>query len=97
MRSTRPLRNKKKIVSPALQRPELYASSLSSFRGGPASNAFCSVRDPTLADPLATRSIIVGIDSYSDITVAHRDIAYGIRSITETVQTGAVAATYSKE
>jgi hypothetical protein len=25
----------------------------------------------------ATRAILLGIDSYSDITVAHRDIVYG--------------------
>jgi hypothetical protein len=70
---------------------------LSSFKGGTASNACCSVRDPTLSDPLATRPIIVGIDSYSDITVAHRDIAYAIRPISETVHTGAGEASYSEE
>ncbi len=48
-------------------------------------------------DPFATRSIVVGIDSYSDITVAHRDIVYDIRPIDETVQTGAGDATYTEE
>jgi hypothetical protein len=43
------------------------------------------------------RSILVGIDSYSDITVAHRDIVYGRRPIEETVYTGAGAATYTEE
>jgi hypothetical protein len=47
--------------------------------------------------PLATRSIIVGLDSYSDLTVAHRDIAYNIHRIAETVQTGAGEATYQEE
>jgi hypothetical protein len=70
---------------------------LSSFRGGTAANAFCTVRDPSSPDPFATRSIIVGLDSYSDVTVAHRDIAYGIHRIAETVQTGAGEATYQEE
>jgi hypothetical protein len=48
-------------------------------------------------DFFATRSIIVGIDSYSDITVAHRDIANDIRSVSETVHTGAGEATYQEE
>ncbi len=39
----------------------------------------------------------MGLDSYSDITVAHRDIVYGLRSIEETVYTGADAATYTEE
>jgi hypothetical protein len=72
-----------------------YAAS--SFRGGTAVNAFCSVRDPSSDDPFATRAILIGIDSYSDITVAHRDIVYGPRPIEETVYTGAGAATYAEE
>jgi hypothetical protein len=78
-------------------RPRTYASTLSSFRGGTAANAFCSVRDLASRDPFATRSIIVGIDSYSDITAAHRDIVYDIRPIDETVQTGAGEALYTEE
>jgi hypothetical protein len=77
--------------------PCTYASTLSSFRGGTAANAFCSVRDLASRDPFATRSIIVGIDSYFDITVAHRDIVYNIRPIDETVQTGADEALYKEE
>ncbi len=42
------------------------------------------MRDPLDPDFFATRSIIVGIDSYSDITVAHRDIAYDVRRVSET-------------
>jgi hypothetical protein len=70
---------------------------LSSFRGGTATNAFCTVRDPNSPNPLATRSIIVGLDSYSDMTVAHREIAYDIHRVAETVQTGAGEATYHEE
>jgi hypothetical protein len=55
------------------------------------------VRDPSSPDPLATRSIIVGLDSYSDVTVAHRKIAYNIHRVAETVQTGAGEATYQEE
>ncbi len=55
------------------------------------------MRDPLDPDFFATRSIIVGIDSYSDITVAHRDIANDIRSVSETVHTGAGEATYQEE
>ncbi len=69
-------------------------STLSSFRGGTAANAFCSVQYLASREPFATRSIIVGIDSYSDITVAHRDIVYNIRPIDETVQMGAGEALY---
>jgi hypothetical protein len=75
--------------------PRCYASS--SFRGGTAANAFCSVRDLESRDPFATRYIAVVIDSYSDITVAHRDIVYDIRPIDETMQTGAGDATYTEE
>jgi hypothetical protein len=53
---------------------------------------------PKATTPIfATRSIIIGLDSYSDITVAHRDIVYGRRPIEETVYTGAGAATYTEE
>jgi hypothetical protein len=62
-----------------------------------ASNAFCTVRDPRAEAFDDTRSIIVGIDSYSDITVAHREIAYDIRRVCETVNTGAGEATYQEE
>ena len=82
---------------PATALPQPAQAPLSSFRGGTAANAFCTVRDPSSPDPFATRSIIVGLDSYSDVTVAHRDIAYGIHRITESVQTGAGEATYQEE
>jgi hypothetical protein len=86
-------RRSRKPRAPSLH----YAATVSSFRGGTASNAFCSVRDPLDSEFFATRSIIVGIDSYSDITVAHRDIAYDIRRVSETVHTGAGEATYHEE
>ena len=44
-----------------------YALSASSFRGGTAVNAFCLVRDPSSDDPFTTRSILIDLDSYSDI------------------------------
>jgi hypothetical protein len=40
---------------------------------------------------------VIGLDSYWDITVAHREIAYNIHPVTETVQTGAGEATYHEE
>jgi hypothetical protein len=83
--------------SPATALPPPSQAPLSSFRGGTAANAFCTVRDPNSPDPFAARSIIVGLDSYSDVTVAHRDIAYNIHRIAETVQTGAGEATYQEE
>ena len=84
-------------TEPSTTQPPTSDAPLSSFRGGTATNAFCTVRDPNSPDPLATRSIIVGLDSYSDVTVAHRDIAYGIHRVAETVQTGAGDATYQEE
>jgi hypothetical protein len=83
--------------SPATIQPPPSQAPLSSFRGGTAANAFCTVRDSSLPDPFALRPIIVGLDSYSDVTVAHRDIAYHIHRVTETVQTGAGEATYHEE
>jgi hypothetical protein len=87
--STQQPRSRKPRADPAAEPPLHYASNASSVREGMASNAFCTVRDPTNPDCFATRSIIVGIDSYSDITVAHREIAYDIRRVCETVHTGA--------
>ncbi len=95
--STKKRRSRKPRADPAADPPQHYASNVSSFRGGAASNAFCTVRDPQDQYFFATRSIIVGIDSYSDVTVAHRRIVYDIRRICETVQTGAGEATYQEE
>ncbi len=75
-------------TEPTTTQPPTPDAPLSSFRGSTATNAFCTVRDPNSPDPLATHSIIVGLDSYSDVTVAHRDIAYNIHCIAETVGRG---------
>ncbi len=65
------------------------ASPPSSFRGGTTVNAIASVRDPANPrTPLSTRSILLGLDSYSDVTVAHRDIVYNVRAIHERLSTG---------
>jgi hypothetical protein len=82
---------------PSTTQPQSPTTPPSSFRGGNAVSAFCTVRDPTVPDPLATRSILIGLDSYSDVTVAHREIAYNIHRVAETVQTGAGEATYQEE
>jgi hypothetical protein len=57
-----------------------------------------SVRDPANPrNPLATRSILLGLDSYSDVTVAHRDIVYNVRVIHERLSTGGGATQYFEE
>jgi transposase InsO family protein len=75
-----------------------YAQAASSFRGGTTVNAIASVRDPSNPrQPLATRSILLGLDSYSDVTVAHRDIVYNVRAIHEQLSTGGGATQYYEE
>jgi hypothetical protein len=70
----------------------------SSFKGGTTVNAICSVRDPHHArNPLATIQLTVGLDSYSDVTVAHRDFVYNVRPITERVSTGGGLAQFDEE
>ena len=95
--STKQRRSRKPRPTSSANPPQHYASNVSSFRGGMASNALCTVRDPKDPDFFATKAIVSGIDSYSDITVAHRDIAYDIRPVSETVHTGAGEATYKEE
>jgi hypothetical protein len=69
----------------------------SSFRGGTTVIATASARDPSDPDPVAIVPILVGLDSYSDITVAAPDLVYNKRKITESVGTGAgVIAWFSK-
>jgi hypothetical protein len=66
-----------------------YAQVSSSFKGGTTVNAIVSVRDPTQSNnPLATHAITVGLDSYSDVTVAHRKLVYNVRAISERLSTG---------
>ncbi len=61
-------------------------------------NAICSVRDPHHArNPLATIQLTVGRDSYSDVTVAHRDFVYNIRPITERLSTGGDLTQFDEE
>ncbi len=75
-----------------------YAQSSSSFKGGTTVNALASVRDPqNPRRPLATRQLTIGLDSYSDVTVAHRDIVYNIRPIMERLSTGGGLTQYNEE
>jgi hypothetical protein len=69
----------------------------SSFRGGTTVIATASARDPSNPDPIAIVPILVGLDSYSDVTVASRSIAYNIRKIEESVGTGAGLSEYHEE
>ncbi len=75
-----------------------YAQASSSFKGGTTVNATASVWDPTHpSNPLATRSLTVGLDSYSDVTVAHRSIVYDVRAISERLSTGGGPTEYTEE
>ena len=75
-----------------------YAQPASSFKGGTTVNAIASVRDPLHPrNPLATKQITIGLDSYSDVTVAHRDIVYNVRPITERLSTGGGLTHYNEE
>jgi hypothetical protein len=66
-----------------------YVQTRSSFQGGTTVNATGFVRDPlNTHHPLSTRPLTIGLDSYSDVTVAHRDIVYGLRPIHERLTTG---------
>jgi hypothetical protein len=56
--------------------------------------ATASARDPSNPDPVAFVPILVGLDSYSDITVAAPELVYNKRKITESVSTGAGASDY---
>jgi hypothetical protein len=56
------------------------------------------VRDPRHhRNPFATRQLTVGLDSYSDVTVAHRDIVYNVRPVTERLATGGGPTQYNEE
>ncbi len=66
-----------------------YMQTASSFKGGTTVNAIAHVRDTRNPNyPLATRSLVIGLDSYSDVTVAHRDIVYDVRPVHENLSTG---------
>jgi hypothetical protein len=63
--------------------PASHASSpRSSFRGGTTVIATASARDLSDPDPVAILPILVGLDSYSDITVAAPELVYNKRKIT---------------
>jgi hypothetical protein len=75
-----------------------YSQPASSFKGETTVNAIASVRDPFHPrNPLATRELTIGLDSYSDVTVAHRDIIYNVRPITERLSTGGGLTHYNEE
>jgi hypothetical protein len=67
--------------------PESYAH-VSHFTGGNAVTARARVRDPLAPFPDQHMHVTVAIDTYSDISVAHADIAFNIAPITEIVRTG---------
>jgi hypothetical protein len=61
-------------------------------------NATGFVRDPlNTHHPLSTRPLLIGLDSYSDVTVAHRDIVYDVRPKHESLSTGGGNTEYHKE
>jgi hypothetical protein len=75
-----------------------YVQTRSSFRGGTTVNATGFVRDPlNTRQPLSTLPLTIGLDSYSDVTVAHRDIVYSIRPIHECLTTGGGNTDYHEE
>ena len=70
----------------------------SSFKGGTTVNATGHVRDPlNTRHPLSTRPLLIALDSYSDVTVAHRDIVYAVRPIHERLSTGGGETEYHEE
>ncbi len=75
-----------------------YVQTRSSFQGGTTVNATGFVRDPlNQRNPLSTRPLLIGLDSYSDVTVASRDIAYHIHPIHEHLSTGGGDTEYHEE
>jgi hypothetical protein len=75
-----------------------YVQTRSSFQGGTTVNATAFVRDPlNTRHPLSTRPLLVGLDSYSDVTVASRDIVYNVRPVLEHLSTGGGDTEYTEE
>jgi hypothetical protein len=75
-----------------------YVQTRYSFQGGITVNATGFVRDPlNTHHPLSTRPLTIGLDSYSDVTVAHRDIVYGLRPIHQSLTTGGGNTYYHEE
>jgi hypothetical protein len=55
-------------------------------------------RDPrNTRNPLSTRPLLVGLDSYSDVTVASRDIVYNVHPVLEHLSTGGGDTEYTEE
>jgi hypothetical protein len=82
----------------AHRRPASPASPpWSFFRSGTTVIATASARDPSNPDLVAFVPILVGLDSYSDITVAAPELVYNNQKITESVSTGAGASDYFEE
>jgi hypothetical protein len=75
-----------------------YVQTRSSFCGGTTVNATAFVRDPrNTRNPLSTRPLLVGLDSYSDVTVASRDIVYNVHPVLEHLSTGRGDTEYTEE
>jgi hypothetical protein len=64
-----------------------YVQTRSSFQGGPRNTR----------NPLSTRLLLVGLDSYSDVTVASRDIVYNVHPVLEHLSTGGGDTEYMEE
>ncbi len=70
----------------------------SSFKGGTTVNACGHVRDPlNTRYPLSTRPLLIALDSYSDVIVAHRELVYNVRPIHECLSTGGGETEYYEE
>jgi hypothetical protein len=65
--------------------------------GGTTVITTASARNPSDPYPSAILPILVGLDSYSDITVAAPEFVYNKRKITESVGTGAGTSEYFEE
>jgi hypothetical protein len=75
-----------------------YVQTHSSFCGGTTVNATAFVRDPrNTRNPLSTRPLLVGLDSYSDVTMASRDILYNVHPVLEHLSTGRGNTEYTEE
>jgi hypothetical protein len=59
--------------------------------------ATASARNPSDPDPSTILPILVGLDSYSDVTVAALEFVYNKRKISESVGTGARTSEYYEE
>ena len=79
------------VSSPPI--PEAYGNS--SFRGGLAVRATAVLRNPNPGKP--ELPVNMGLDSYSDVTVANRSFAYDCRDIDENIRTGGGNSKFKQE